>query len=542
MRFLLSFIFIVLFGSSVFASSKTDSLLTVLKSELNKKKVYDDQKEARIEKLRNSLLNTPQTDYKRLYTVCSGLYEEYKVYQFDSAYVYTNKLLDLSHRLKDQSKEYDSKIKLGFILCSAGMFKQTFDCLNKINAAALDNNSKTEYYSLKARAYSDLADYDNDSYYTPFENAESLKYLDSAIMLCKPDSFDQLMQLGSKQLRTGDTKNPSKYLNRLFYSFRLTYHQRARVATSISFFYNVNTQSDQRIQFLAIGAINDIRSSTKETLAAFKLGELLYKNGNMVDAYTFIQQAMDDAEYYGARLRKIKIGSVLPTVAAQKLILMEKEKNKVLVYLLSITAVSALVLLVFFIIFIQLKRLKAKEKIIEEKNVQLELINEKLGEDARIKEEYIGYFFNVISGYVLKLEKLKRSIDRKLVTKKYDDIQLVIDEINIKKERETLFYTFDHTFLKIFPNFITTFNSLFKKEDQIWPKDNEVLNTDLRIFALNRMGISDNETIASILEYSVKTIYVYKMRIKAKSIYPSDQFEQRLMASKAFDAAPPMPH
>lgn len=528
-------LFCLFFCFSVYASPKTDSLMAVLKKELTLKNVYDGRKEAHIKEIKAQLAATSATDFVRQYALTGKLYEEYKVYQFDSAYVYTNKLLHLSHQLKDQSKEYDSKLKLGFILCSAGMFKQTFDCLNKINSAALDSGSKIDYYALKARAYSDLADYDDDSYYTPYENAESLKYLDSAIMLCKPDSFDKLMHLGSKQLRTGDVKTPSKYLTRLLNNFNLTYHQRARVATSIAFFYDINKQSDLRTQFLIIGAINDIRASTKETLAAFKLGEQLYHDGNMSDAYLFILQAMNDADYYGARLRKIKIGSVLPTVAAQRLILMEKEKNKVIVYLLSITGVSALVLLVVFIIFIQLKRLKAKEKIIEEKNTQLEKINDKLNEDTRIKEEYIGYFFNVISGYILKLEKLKRSIDRKLVTKKYDDIQLTIDEINIKKERETLFYTFDHTFLKIFPDFITNFNSLFKEEDQIWPKDNEVLNTDLRIFALMRLGISDIETIASILEYSVKTIYVYKMRIRAKSIYPAEQFDQKLMASRPFE-------
>jgi hypothetical protein len=141
----------------------------------------------------------------------------------------------------------------------------------------------------------------------------------------------------------------------------------------------------------------------------------------------------------------------------------------------------------------------------------------------------------VITGYILKLEKLKRSIERKITTKKYDDILLSANEINIKKERETLFYTFDHIFLKIFPNFIDSFNSMFKKEDQIWPKDHEVLNTDLRIFALMRLGISDNETIANILEYSVNTIYVYKMRIKAKAIVPGDQFDHRIMDIKAVD-------
>lgn len=126
------------------------------------------------------------------------------------------------------------------------------------------------------------------------------------------------------------------------------------------------------------------------------------------------------------------------------------------------------------------------------------------------------------------------SVDTKLSIKKYDDIRLIINNINIKKEREVLYYSFDHIFLKIFPNFISVFNSQFDEKDQIWPHEHEVLNTDLRIFALIRMGINDNETIAKILEYSVNTIYVYKMRIKAKSKNP-DQFEQCIMDIKAVD-------
>jgi hypothetical protein len=126
------------------------------------------------------------------------------------------------------------------------------------------------------------------------------------------------------------------------------------------------------------------------------------------------------------------------------------------------------------------------------------------------------------------------SIDTKLSIKKYDDIRLIVNNINIKKEREALYYSFDHIFLKIFPNFISVFNSQFDEKDQIWPHEHEVLNTDLRIFALIRMGIDDNETIAKILEYSVNTIYVYKMRVKAKAKNP-EQFEQCIMDIKAVD-------
>jgi len=535
MRIFLLSLFLSFLGYSAYSSSKTDSLLAQLKVELSRKNRYDDKKELHIKELKAKLASTPKTNFNAQYNLCDKLYEEYKVYQFDSAYVYTQKLLGISKSIKDASKENETRIKVGFLLVSAGMFKESFDCLNHIDVRLLNDSSKREYYKIKSRAYADLAEYNSDSNYSPSDKAEAIKYTDSAITLSKPNSFDWLYSQGDRQVISLQLQKPSPYFTKLLDSYDITEHQRAMVSTGLSFFYNKPSQYDERIYLMAVGAINDIRSSTKETLALFKLGQQLYQNGDIKDAYTFIQQAMDDAQFYGARLRKIKIGALLPVVAAQINIATEKEKNKFLIYLLSITVVAILIALVSFIVFIQLKRLKVKERIIEEKNVLLEKINDKLIEDTHIKEEYIGYFFNVISGYILKLEKLKRNVERKITTKKYDDVLLSVNEINIKKERETLFYTFDHIFLKIFPNFISTFNSLFKKEDQIWPKDNEVLNTDLRIFALMRLGISDVETIANILEYSVNTIYVYKMRIKAKALVPSDEFDHRIMDIKAIE-------
>jgi len=539
MRIFLVLLLMVLFGNSAFSSPKTDSMLTVLKAELLKKKVYDNKKEARIQKLRLLLAGNFNRDIQNRYNIYSKLYEEYKVYQFDSAYFYTAKLESISHELNDKRKFYDSKVKLAFVLLSAGMFKESFDCLNQINAndKAINDSTKIEYYSIKARAYSDLADYNNDKNFTPQDIELSIKYIDSALKLCKPGSYSQYKLMGERQLAQGNTAQPSTYLVQLLLYYPLTYHERAMASTGLSSFYNRPEELDEKIYLLEVGAINDVKSSTKETLAIFKLGEQLYKQGNINDAYIMLQHALDDAQYYGARLRKIKIAAVLPVIAAAKNINTENEKSRLLIYLLLILAAALLVTAVSFIVFIQLRRLKVKETIIEEKNIQLEKINGQLSEDSHIKEEYIGYFFNVISSYILKLEKLKRNVERKIATKKYEDILITINEINIKKERENLFYTFDHIFLKIFPNFITEFNSLLRKEDQIWPKDHEVLNVDLRIFALMRLGINDNQTIADILEYSVSTIYVYKMRIKAKALVSSEQFDNKIMAIKLVDVS-----
>ena len=535
MRVFVLILFMVFRACLAFSTGRTDSMLTVVKNEISRRKIYDHQKEARVESLRAALQKVSLSDLEKRYQINSELYEEYKVYQFDSAYVYTKRLEVISKELHDGPKFYSSKIKLAFILLSAGMFKEGFDCLNQIDLRMISDSSKVEYYSLKSRAYSDLAEYNSDNNFTPQDNQLAAKYIDSAIRLCKPGSYKQYSLLGSKQLFTGDTLRPSVYLRQLLLFYPLDHHQRAMAAAGLSFFYNGPSNLDERIYLLEVGVINDIRAPTKETTAAFWLGEVLFKAGKVNDAYILMQQAFDDAQFYGARLRKIRIAAVLPIIAAAKNINTENEKNRLLIYLLSIVAVSLLITLISFIVFVQLKRLKAKEAIIEEKNVQLEKINDRLSEDSHIKEEYIGYFFNIISSYILKLEKLKRNVERKIITKKYEDILVTINEINIKKEREALFYTFDHVFLKIFPNFITEFNALLKKEDQIWPKDHEVLNTDLRIFALTRLGISDNQTIADILEYSVSTIYVYKMRLKAKAVVPGEQFDSKIMAIKAVD-------
>ena len=535
--FLILTIFTLLVPSAVFSSAKTDSLFKQLDYELSNKKNYDQNKETAIQKLKTTYRSISPNNLNGKFNVCAKLYDQYKSYQHDSAYTYATQLLNLSHLLKDKSKEDFSKIKIGFILLSSGMFKETFNSLSGINIRLLDDSAKIEYYSLMTRAYYDVATYDNDTHYTPDYNNLANKYIDSAIALCKPGSYDKIYLTGFKKFKNGNNQDAAVDFNELLKHHQLTMHQTAIVASTLSNIYANTKNHEAQINLLIQATICDIKTSTKETVALFWLAEILYKNGDIKNTYIYLQQALADADFYGARQRKIQIGTLLPIVASENLVYIEKEKTRFLIYLSSITALAILVIVVSILLFKQLNKLRHKEKIIDDKNIQLEKINEQLVEGTKIKEDYIGYFFDVISGYILQLEKIKRTVDLKLSAKKYDDIQIIIDKINIKKDRDKLFYTFDHVFIKIFPNFITEFNALFKKEDQIWPEEDEVLTTDLRIFALMRIGISDTETIAKILEYSEKTIYVYKMRIKAKAISPA-AFDQHIMDIKAVNVGP----
>ncbi|MES2268955.1 MAG: DUF6377 domain-containing protein [Bacteroidota bacterium] len=534
MKFFLRFVFAMLLAyPAVSIGAGTDSLINALKTEISRKDIYDNAKQARILNLKKQQRNTLKLDYTRQYDLCLKLYDEYKSYQYDSAYVYVNKLKDLSISMKDMSRAYYSQIKLGFILLSSGMFKETFDSMRKVDPNLLTDSMKVEYYFIQYRCNSDLAKYNSDKYFTPEYLKAGKAYIDSAIKISKPGSVDHTYYMGLKHIAENDFINGSAELNKLLIpQAPISMHLRAMISCSLGINYLNSDEQERGLAMLIQSAIADIKSSTKETVALFTVAEQLYKKGNIKDAYTFIQLAKADADFYGARQRKIQIGAILPLVAAEELNHSEKEKRTILKYLLAITALASLVILFLVMIYKQLGKLKHKERIIEQQNLQLKDINHKLEEDAHIKEEYIGQFFKIISGYILKLEKLKMSVDTKLSIKKYDDIRVIVNGINIKKEREALYYSFDHIFLKIFPNFISVFNSQFEEKDQIWPHENEVLNTDLRIFALIRMGINDNETIAKILEYSVNTIYVYKMRIKAKAKNP-EQFEQCIMDIKA---------
>ena len=236
--------------------------------------------------------------------------------------------------------------------------------------------------------------------------------------------------------------------------------------------------------------------------------------------------------YYGARQRKVEIGSLLPVIAAKKLNTSEEQRKLWFTYATVVTILSVLVFVFVIVIVRQLKKLKAAELRITEANNSLREINHTLREANAIKEEYIGYYFNINSEYLNKIEEFKQAVDHKLVNRKYEDIKYIVNNIDLKREREALYFSFDKVFLKLFPDFVTIFNSFFEEKDRITLKENQLLNTELRIFALIRMGISDTEKIAKILNYSVNTIYAYKTRVKSKSRVPNEAFETRIMEIK----------
>lgn len=377
---------------SVIARNFTENDFEQLKLEVSRKKLYDGQKEKVIQSIRQQLKNTALTNSEKQFNFCAQLYEQYKSYQYDSAYVYADKMLVLSQLLKDKARIADTKVKTGFILISAGMFRETFDVLKTVDVRLLKDSTKFEYYSLQARANYDIAAFDHDKHYTPFYDQAGNKYLDSAIAISKPGSYENDYNIGFLQIKKANYLAAEATFERLLNRQNLNQHQIAIVASTLSNVYFALHKQQQGVNMLVKAVINDIQTSTKETVALFWLTEKLYKSGDVKSAYQYIQQAMADAEFYGARQRQVQIGSVLSIIAEQNLSLTEKEKTRFLIYLLSTTLLTVLIVLVSLKLFKQLKDVRIKERIIADKNAELEISNHKLEEDTHIKEEYIGYF------------------------------------------------------------------------------------------------------------------------------------------------------
>jgi hypothetical protein len=431
-------------------------------------------------------------------------------------------------------------MKLAFTLLSSGLFKETLEELNSINTSALPAKDKAEYYFLKARSYFDLSDYDRSRDYSAIYDPKGIKCIDSALVLSAPGSISYLELKGLKDLRKSDYADGEATYIALLNLPGVTSHQFAVNACCLSYIYEIKGPQEKSIQLLIKAAITDIQSATKETVASYKLADILYKKGDIKNAYIYIKQAMDEATFFGALHRQVKISSILPIIEAQWINQIEHQKKLLYMYSFIITLLVIFVIAFAYIIFRQLKKLRIADDLIKSANVSLQESNQALEELNRnlsiankIKNEYIGYYFNINSIYIEKLESFQKSLDKKLSSKRYEDAQAAVKNLNLENERLQLFHTFDKIFLRLFPDFIHKFDTLFNPGEEICIPEGQLLSTEHRIFALIRMGIHDNDRIAKLLGYSVNTIYSYKNRIKNRSFIPNDEFDDRVMEIEA---------
>jgi hypothetical protein len=512
------------------AAPDIDSLLQQLNNTIEKRDVFLKEKLARIEGYKRQL---SKVDSVRQYTVYNAIYEEYKSFIYDSAFIYARKLQHLARYLRDPNKIAAARINLGFILVSSGLFNEALDTLRTLHPSGLTDSLRAAYYFLRARTSYDLSDFNRDNFYSARYTRQGNAYIDSAMALVRPDRPLYGLMKGLKHLHLREMPEARQAFEALITQHNLGDADFAVAASTLSFIYFYSNEPVRAKEMLIRAAIADIRASTKETLATLNLADMLYKEGDVHGAYKYVKIAMEDANYYGARHRKVQVAAVFPIIEGKQLSLVESRRRILMFYSTIITLLSVVTIGFAIIIYKQFQKLRAAEKTISDANHVLTETNHQLRDANKIKEEYVWYYFTTTAEYITRLDALKKALELKLMTKKLEDMRFTIESINVKKEREDLYHNFDKVFLKLFPDFVYAFNALFKREDRIVLKEGQLLNTELRIFALIRMGIHDHDKIARILDYSVTTIYTYKTRLRNKSILPNEEFDKQIMTIRA---------
>ena len=516
-----------------------DSLLTELNNALARKKNYDGQRLNRIAVLTADFVSAKVSDNTR-FDLGLRIYEEYKAFKYDSAFVYCLKISRLAERLNNPEKAEVAKLKLAFVLLSSGLFKETFDTLESIRPRLLNEADQQSYYFLQARAYSDLGDFNRDDTYRPTYYAKALAYADTALQFSKPGSYEYLSVQEFRAQKTNNLRAGAAVYRQILRLPRLTLHQLAVSASTAAYVYELAGQPTKAFELLLVSAIADVKTATKETTAIFKISDYCYRQGDLKNAYTFIKEARDNAAFYKARQRQIEMSHMSAVIEGQKINIIENQRKSLKTYAIIMTLLTWVVIGFAVLSFRQLRRLRKADQLIFAanrellaRNDELHQLNSGLNEANKIKEEYIGYYFHNNSQYIDKLESLKKRVEALLSSKQYAGAQKLVDAVNIKNERNELLRGFDTVFLRLFPNFIVQFNALFRDEDRIQLPDDQLLTTELRIFALIRLGIDDSEQISRMLGYSINTIYTYKTRVKNRSLLPNEEFEARIKSIQA---------
>lgn len=526
---------------SALAGESLDSLLNVLDKTIKEADTYVQIKENKLHELKKEARKTPPVSVER-YHLNNDIYLEYKAYSSDSALHYLNENMLLARQLNDKERELKIQLELSYLLSSIGMYMEAADILNSIDRQTLPSSLLGYYYTCYEHVYFEAGA--AQPRYKMFASRYvklSHAYRDSMQITLDPSSATYLW------LRETQLREAGKYDEALEFSDRrlaeasfgtpqyaLVAYQRFRLFESMG-------KKDEHLYYLVLSAISDVRSAIKEQSSLMVLAQELNSKGDLKRAYDYINFSWEISQFYKTRLRSWMNITPLSMINGNYQDIIKQQNRELLIYIVCVALLALLLVIALIYIYRQMKALSIAKKGLQEVNERLFSLNEELEEVNRhlrstnlelsesnlIKEAYIARFFKLCSVYVDRLQAYRKLVNKKLQRGQVAELLKMTHLSNdiVTVEVQELYANFDSAFLHLFPNFVESLNALLLPDEQIVLKPDELLNTELRIFALIRLGIKDSSQIAELLHYSVNTIYNYRSRVKTKARVSRDDFE-----------------
>lgn len=532
-------------------SLETTEWLQRLDTVIQQRPVYDTMKRQRLQDLQKNRTRL-RTPHEKL-TFNSMLYDECYVFDSDLAMSLVHENQVIAQQLGDKQLGIEWSIKESFMLAATGLLKEALDVMEKIDISAMPNAVRISYYSQMTYLYSHFGQYTGTGALQDQYNALEHLYNDSIHNIITPDDPEYLWHDVWYRINTGESESTREQLRIKVELSSFNTREDAMAAYALANVYRSLGQQDMHIRYLAMSGISDIRASNKDIASLQELAETLLEMGDFSRAYIYINVCMQTSQEYHNRVRSVSIARVHDKILQEFLKRDETQRgllsktNRVLILLITL-----LVIAIGWIVTNMYRLSKSRKALHEvnrqliqgreelsEANKNLKLANEslqkvnenmqnanaKLKEQNVIKEEYVGYVFSICSNYISKLEEYRKDINRKAKAKMLSEILLTTEKQTVVQDELKEFYqNFDEIFLRLYPDFVNEFNQLLAPDERIEPKKGELLNTDLRIYALVRLGITDSVRISEFLHCSPQTVYNNRLKVRNKAIVPKETF------------------
>lgn len=474
----------------------------------------------------------------------------YESFQFDSALYFLNRNYELARQRSLKGQRDAALLRMAHLYSTAGHYFEAAEILDqRIDTTHLDSALWGSYYLSQRRFHSEMREYSKNVQQKRESDAKVGYYTKRVLEFYPSDSDTHLRYLGDRLIDCGLIDSAEVVVDTLLAREVPSSHNYAIYAYTKSMIRGYRGDADGQICWLARSAMADMQSATKDHASMCLLAQILFASRNEVGrAFGYIQISMDDAAFYNARLRPWQIASVLPIIEQTHI---HQTRGQLRVVWSLIVALAALFVLTLIFAIGEIRRKRRIEQMrsdLEQKSRELSQyvarlyeINQRqstlmgeLREANTVKEEYIGLFLGLCSDYIDKFEEYRRLLRKRLSHSK-DELERELKSSELTDSYVEEFYdTFDNAFLRLYPTFVEEFNSLLQDDCHIEPKKGRLLNTELRIFALIRLGITDSSKIAGLLRYSVNTIYNYRAKVKNSAKESREDFEQRIKSIGAY--------
>ena len=525
-RTLLTILFFLCSLSGLYAGNEVDSLLRILDKTIVNRKEYTANKEERIKTIKQRLNGAESLEDQ--FHLNEDLISEYQSFKCDSALAYVDRNIKVAAEVGNQEYLHNSRLKQAFVLSLSGLFTPALEVLKSINYPTLPTHLKVLYCWSYIRYNENLIKYMENQKYEKTCFTEIKRYRDSLMSLLTTGSDMYLKEQAFKLSGERAYQASAEIQLKLFQNEKPNTHSYAMSAMGLATIYKEIGNVELEEKYLLLAAITDVQLAVKENESLLALAAYQYEKGDTDRAFNYIQASLEDANFYNSRFRNTVIGRIHPIIEATYLAKIEQQKRNLRLYAFAISIFVLILIVTLYLLYKQMRIVSAGRKKLKVINDQLLVVNQKLDEANLIRERYIGYYINQCAVYLDKLEEYRKYVHRKIKAGQVEDLQkLSSSNLVFEHDVDSLYNDFDATFFEVYPNFVEEFNNLLRENERYKLKKNQ-LNTELRIFALIRLGITDVNQIAVFLRYSIQTIYNYKSKVKGKALAEGDHFEEKV--------------